>query len=169
MYSNHKNVTVSLHIPNQQIHYSAHKNYMTASQTILISPPLINKCGTTRTHHTPYGPGDHVLLYQPRVPCGKTRTLTPYWTGSYVIVKRCSEVTYVIRKLCVRKENIAHYNHIKPYTHRRPPVPPGNTQPRSPPTCSRPTSVDKAQEDRPQRQPRMPIRLDEYIIDTDMT
>ena len=169
MYSNHKNVTVPLHIPNRQIHYSAHKNYMTTSQTILISPPLINKRGTTRTHHTPYGPGDHVWLYQPRVPCGKTRTLTPYWTGPYVIVKRCSEVTYVIRKLGDRKENIAHYNHIKPYTHRRPPVRPGNTQPRSPPTCSPPTSVDKAQEDRPQRQPRMPIRLDEYIIDTDMT
>ena len=82
---------------------------------------------------------------------------------------------------------------MKPYTHRRPAVPPRNTQPRSPPT-----SVDEAQEnqsesewttadaatpstdderqlrerrnaDRPRRQPKMPIRLDDYIIDTDMT
>ena len=30
------------------------------------------------THHMPYGPGDHVWLYQPRVPRGKARTLTPY-------------------------------------------------------------------------------------------
>ena len=113
-------------------------------------------------------------------------------------MKRCSEVTYVIRKLGGRKENIAHYNRMKPYTHRRPRVPPGNTQPRSPPTSSPPTSVDKAQENqsesewttadeatpstddeqqlrerrnggRPRRQPRMLIRLDDYIIDTDMT
>ena len=52
IYSSHKNETVPLHIPNRQIHYSAHTNYMTASQTILISPPLINKRGATRGAHT---------------------------------------------------------------------------------------------------------------------
>ena len=56
------------------------------------------------TDHSPYGPGDDVWLYQLRVPRGKARTLTWYWTGPYVIVKRCSEVTYVIRKLGGRKE-----------------------------------------------------------------
>ena len=56
------------------------------------------------TRHTPYGPGNHVWLYQPRVPRGKARTLTPYWNGPSVIVKRCSDVNYVIRKLGGRKE-----------------------------------------------------------------
>ena len=40
------------------------------------------------THHTPYGPGDHVWLYQPRVPRGKARTLTPVLCVVWSIIQR---------------------------------------------------------------------------------
>ena len=70
------------------------------------------------THHAPYQQGEKVWLSQHYTPKGKARSLTPHWSGPYVVLKRSSDVNYVLRRVGGRKETVADYNRLKSYQDR---------------------------------------------------
>ena len=70
------------------------------------------------THHALYQQGEKVWLRQHYTPKGKARSLTPHWSGPYVVLKRSSDVNYVLRRVGGRKETVAHYNRLKSYQDR---------------------------------------------------
>ncbi|KAL5479133.1 hypothetical protein EMCRGX_G022617 [Ephydatia muelleri] len=66
--------------------------------------------------------GDHVWLYTPAVPKGKSPKFHRPWQGPYQVLKKKGEVTYDIRRLAhPRKRLIVHYNRLKPFLQASPP------------------------------------------------
>eukprot|EP00731_Ephydatia_muelleri_P015048 Em0008g768a len=65
--------------------------------------------------------GDHVWLYTPAVPKGKSPKFHRPWQGPYQVFKKKGEVTYDIRRLAhPRKRLIVHYNRLKPFLQASP-------------------------------------------------
>ena len=65
--------------------------------------------------------GDHVWLYTPAVPKGKSPKFHRPWQGPYQVLKKKGEVTYDIRRLAhPRKRLIVHYNRLKPFLQASP-------------------------------------------------
>ena len=65
--------------------------------------------------------GDHVWLYTPAVPKGKSPKFHRPWQGPYQILRKKGEVTNDIRRLAhPRKRLIVHYNRLKPFLQASP-------------------------------------------------
>ncbi|KAL5475209.1 hypothetical protein EMCRGX_G027282 [Ephydatia muelleri] len=65
--------------------------------------------------------GDHVWLYTPAVPKGKSSKFHRPWQGPYQVLKKKGEVTYDIQRLAhPRKRLIVHYNRLKPFLQASP-------------------------------------------------
>eukprot|EP00731_Ephydatia_muelleri_P028382 Em0020g26a len=65
--------------------------------------------------------GDHVWLYTPAVPKGKSPKFHRPWQGPYQILRKKGEVTYDIRCLAhPRKRLVVHYNRLKPFLQASP-------------------------------------------------
>ncbi len=59
--------------------------------------------------------GDEVWLHSPAVNVGQTSKLNCPWKGPYVVLKKMSDVTYRIRKKGGRKDQVVHFNRLKPF------------------------------------------------------
>ena len=81
------------------------------------------KTGYDQKENTPcvFQRGDHVWLYTPAVPRGKSPKFHRPWQGPYEILRKKGEVTYDIRRLAhPRKRLIVHYNRLKPFLQATP-------------------------------------------------
>lgn len=59
--------------------------------------------------------GDLVYLYDPAHKVGISKKLTRPWSGPFRIVKVLGPVTYKIRKVGTRQEQVVHVNRLKPF------------------------------------------------------
>ena len=69
-----------------------------------------------RIHGKEFSLGDKVWLHCPTVPRGQSKKLHKPWKGPFSIVKKLSDVTYVIRNLQNRRQKfVVHFNRLKYY------------------------------------------------------
>ena len=68
----------------------------------------------TRFNGKTYAPGDLVWYWFPRFKKGKTPKFIAGWEGPMVVIKKLSEVVYVIQKSRRSKPLTVHHDHLKP-------------------------------------------------------
>jgi len=84
-----------------------------ASRYLCIEKEKAKKQYDKRTHIAKFRVGDQVLLYNETVRRGRAKKLETLWIGPYVIIKKLSDVIYVVKK--GRRTMQVHANRIKHY------------------------------------------------------
>jgi len=82
-----------------------------ARENVKIEKEKAKKQYDKRTNITKFTVGDQVLLYDETVRRGRAKKLEALWIGPYVIIKKLSDVTYVVKK--GRRTTQVHANRIK--------------------------------------------------------
>ena len=74
--------------------------------------------------HTVYQPGDLVLRYTPQLNSGEGSEFHKQWQGPYQIVKRVTEVTYLVKKVQghSRRSRVIHFDNLRFYQRRQEPT-----------------------------------------------
>ena len=68
-----------------------------------------------KVHGPTYRKGQKVLLYHPAIAVGRTSKFASPWKGPYVIAKCLNDVTVRFKEENSSKQQIVHYNRLKPY------------------------------------------------------
>ena len=69
----------------------------------------------TKTYSHEYEAGDLVWLHLPHTPQGQSRKLRNPWNGPHRVLARLHDCTYSIISLQDNKEQVVHFNRLKPY------------------------------------------------------
>ena len=89
-----------------------------------------------KVHGPTYKEGQKVLLYHPVIAVGTTSKFASPWKGPYVIAKCLNNVTFRIKEENSIKQQIVHYNRLKPFFE---PPPTSNVPTRNQPRNFQPT------------------------------
>ena len=68
-----------------------------------------------KVHGPTYKEGQKVLLYHPAIAVGTTSKFASPWKGPYVIEKCLNDVTFRIKEENSSKQQIVHYDRLKPF------------------------------------------------------
>ena len=85
-----------------------------------------------KVHGPTYKEGQKVLLYHPALAVGTTSKFASPWKGPYVIEKCLNDVTFRIKEENSSKQQIVHYDRLKPFFE---PPPTSNVHTRNKPRC----------------------------------
>ena len=91
-----------------------------------------------KVHGPTYKEGQKVLLYHPAIAVGTTSKFANPWKGPYVIEKCLNDVTFRIKEENSSKQQIVHYDRLKPFSE---PPPTSNV-----PTRNRPRNFQSTQD-----------------------
>ena len=89
-----------------------------------------------KVHGPTYKEGQNVLLYHPIIAVGTTSKFASPWKGPYVNEKCLNDVTFKIKEEKSSKQQIVHYDRLKPFFE---PPPTSNVTTRNKPTDFQPT------------------------------
>ena len=69
-----------------------------------------------KKHGPSYKEGDLVLLHSPVCSQGQTPKLKSFWSGPHCVKKVINQINFVLQDVKTQKQQIAHYDRIKPFT-----------------------------------------------------
>ena len=90
-------------------------------KSLKIATETQKECYDNRASRNQYQEGQPVWLFNPAKKKGISPKLSRPWVGPYLIIKCLSDVTYRIQATPKGKQQVVHFNRLKPYLGEDPP------------------------------------------------